>query len=50
MAVAKEKRRLVTVKAMPTGRPAPLENAAIETPPVITVDIIRPVPTVLVID
>ena len=41
MTVAREKSRLVPLKAMPTGRPTPLANAAIEIPPVITVDVIR---------
>ena len=49
MTVAREKSRLVPLKAIPTGRPTPLANAAIETPPVITVDVIRPVSTILVI-
>ena len=34
---------------MPTGKPKPLENASIEIPPVITVDVIRPVCTMPVI-
>ena len=34
--VARERSRLVPLKAMPTGRPTPLANAAIEIPPVIT--------------
>ena len=34
---------------MPTGRPTPLANAAIEIPPVITVDVIKPVSTIPVI-
>ena len=42
MAVTREKSRLVPLKAIPTGNPTPLANAAIETPPVITVDVIRP--------
>ena len=49
MAVTRERSRLVPLKAMPTGRPTPLANAAIEIPPVITVDIIRPVSMMLVI-
>ena len=49
MAVTRERSRLVPLKAMPTGRPTPLANAAIEIPPVITVDIIRPVYMMLVI-
>ena len=43
MTVARERSRLVPLKAMPTGRLTPLANAAIEIPPVITVDVIRPV-------
>ena len=49
MTVARERSRLVPPKAMPTGRPTPLTNAAIEVPPVITVDVIRPVSTMTVI-
>ena len=49
MTVARERSRLVSLKAMPTGRPRPLANAAIETPPVITIDVIRSVSTMLVI-
>ena len=40
MVVARERSRLVPLKAIPTGRPTPLANAAIEIPPVITVDVI----------
>ena len=49
MTATRERIRLVPLKAMPTGRPTPPANAAIETPPVITVDVIRPVSTMLVI-
>ena len=49
MAIVRGKSRLVPLKAMPTGRPTPLANAAIEMPPVITVDVIRPVSTMPVI-
>ena len=35
--------------AMPTDRPTPLANAAIEIPPVILDDVIRPVSTMSVI-
>ena len=38
MAVARERSRLVPLKAIPTGNPTPLANVAIEIPPVITVD------------
>ena len=47
MTVAREKSRLVPLKVMPTGRPTAFANAAIETPPVITVHVIRPVSTML---
>ena len=46
MIVARDRSRLVPLKAAPTGRPTPLANAAIEIPPVITVDVIRPVSTI----
>ena len=49
MAVAKERSRLVPLKATPTGNPTPLANAAIDIPPVITVDVIRPVSMIPVI-
>ena len=49
MTVTREISRLVPLKAMPTGRPTPLANAAVEIPPVITVDVIRPVSTMPVI-
>ena len=49
MAVARERSRLVLPKAKPTGNPTPLANAAIDIPPVTTVDVIRPVPTIPVI-
>ena len=49
MSVAKERSRLVPLKAMPTGRAMPLANAAIENPPVITVDVIKPISTMPVI-
>ena len=49
MTVARERIRLVPFKAMPTGRPTPLANAAIVIPPVITVDVIIPVSTMPVI-
>ena len=47
MAVERERSRLVPFKAIPTGNPTPLANAAIDIPPVITVDMIRPVSTIL---
>ena len=46
MAVAKERSRLVQPKAIPTGSPTPLASATIEIPPVITVDVIRPLSTI----
>ena len=49
MTVARERSRLVSLKAMPTGKPTPLANAAIEIPPVISVDVIGPVSTTPVI-
>ena len=49
MIVAREKSRLVKLKAMPTGRLTPLANAPIEIPSVITVDVIRPMSTMTVI-
>ena len=41
--VAREESRLAPLKAITTGRPTPLANAAIEIPPVIIVYVIRPV-------
>ena len=49
MTVARERSRLSSLKAMPTGRPTPLANAATEIPPKITVDVIRPMSTMHVI-
>ena len=49
MAVARERNRLVQLKEISTGNPTPLANAAIEIPPVITVDVIRSVSTIPVI-
>ena len=43
MTIARERSRLVPIKAMPAGSPTPLANGAIEVPPGITVDVIRPV-------
>ena len=45
MTVAREKSRLVPPKAIPTGNPMSLANAAIDIPQVITGDVIRPVST-----
>ena len=49
MTVARERSRLVPLKAMPADIPTLVGNAAIEIPPVITVDVIRPVSTIPVI-
>ena len=46
MGVTRERSRLVPLKAIPMGNPTPLANAAIEIPPVITVDVIRSVSTI----
>ena len=43
------KREAISLKAIPTGNPTPLANAAIDIPPVITIDLIRPVSTIPVI-
>lgn len=48
-ATAGEKMSLVPNNVIPTGRPAALANAAEEGPPVITVNVIRPVSSMLVI-
>ena len=49
VAVARERSRLVLLKAIQTGDSTLLANAAVEIPPVITVDVIRPVSTIPVI-
>ena len=49
IAFAREKSKLVSLNAIITGKSKPFANVAIETPPVITVDVIRPVFTMLVI-
>ena len=49
MTAARERISLVPLKAMSTGRRAQLANVAIESPPVITVDVIEPVSTIPVI-
>ena len=49
MAVASERSRLVPLKAIPTGSPTPLTNATMLIPPVIPVDVIRPMSTIPVI-
>ena len=43
MVIARENRRPVPLNAISTGGPAPFADAAIETPPVMTVYVIRPV-------
>ena len=49
IAVAREKYRLTPPNNTSTDRPTPLVNTAIEIPQVITVDVTRPVVSVLVI-
>ena len=49
MAVVRERSGLVPLKAIPTGNPKPLSNDEMLIPPVITVDVIRPVSTIPVI-
>ena len=49
MTVARKRSRLAQLKAIPTGNPTPLTNAAIEIPAVITVDVIRLVSRIPVI-
>ena len=45
----RERSRLVPLKAISTGNPTPLTNAAMLIPPVITIDVIRPVSAIPVI-
>ena len=45
--VIKEKSRLTPPKAIPTGSPTPLASAAMDIPPVSTVDVIRIVSAML---
>ena len=47
--VARVKDRLVLPNEIPTGRSIPLANVEMENPPVIAVDVVRPVPTILLI-
>ena len=49
MTIARERSRLVPLKAIPMGRPTPLANAAMEKSPGITINAIRPVSTMPVI-
>ena len=50
MTVARERSRIVPLKVMLTGKSTPLANPAIEIPTVFTVDVIRPVFTMPVIE
>ena len=43
IAVATERRRLVPLNPIPTGKPTQLLNVAMDIPPVMRVDLIRPV-------
>ena len=47
--VARERSRLIPLRAIPTDRRRSLVNAAIKIPSVITIDVIRPVSTMSVI-
>ena len=47
--VARERSSLVPLQVMPTSKPTPLTNAAIEILLVITVDVVSPMSTILVI-
>ena len=47
MTAARERSRLLPLKTMLRGRPTPLANAGMEIPPVVTVDVIKPVSTIL---
>ena len=49
MAAAREKCRLVPLKVIPRSNRTPVANGAMHIPPVITVDMIRPVSTIPVI-
>ena len=48
IAVPRGKSRVVPLNALPKDRPLPFEHVALETLPVITVDVIRPVSTMFV--
>lgn len=48
IAVAREKSRLVPLNAIPKIKLAPVANAAIETPLVVTEDVCRPAPSATV--
>ena len=49
IAVPKEKKKLVSLNVIPKYRPIPVVNAALETPSVIAVDVIRRVFAMVVI-
>ena len=49
MAVARERSRVVPLKAIPTSNPTPLANTTMEITPVINVDVVRPASTIPVI-
>ena len=49
MLFQEKKSSLIPLNVIPTGRPAALAIAALETSPVITANVIRPVSTMLVI-
>ena len=49
LTVARKKGKLILLNAVPTDRPKPLANAAMETSSVLTVDAIRPVTTAIMI-
>ena len=46
MAVARERSKLVPLKAMSMGNSTPLANAAINILPVNTIDVIKPLPAI----
>ena len=48
IAVPRGKSRVVPLNALPKDRSLPFENVVLETLPVITVDVIRPISTMLV--
>ena len=47
--VAREKSMIISLNAIPTRRSTQFANAAIEMPSVITVDVMKPVSTILAI-
>ena len=46
--VVTERKRLVPFNPMPTDEPTQLTNAAIDISPVMAVDAVRPVPTIII--